>query len=334
MKKLLLVCAALLVICGIVSGNLWRELRTERQANEELRTQLAQARVSIPLPALPALPAPAAAPSQASTRPATTPVPQGPPPESPLAAAAARTSALTLTTIASITGEQDLMKDPEYRKARLAQLRISAARSYPGLAEELGLSEKEANQLFELIAGNQLNMTSEISLRSATGLLDVADMTRRQQALQREQEDAIRAQLGNARYTQWQEYQQTRPARNQVVTMGSALASAGQPLTDAQTRALTAVMITEQQQRQAAPPPRPAVDPANPRAGVAQLLEENQRRQEESNSRVLEAAAPHLNTRQLEALRQQFEQQNAERRNTLTRLQEIEARPQALPQRP
>ena len=74
MRSLLLICAALLVISGIVSANLWLELRSERQLMISMRTQLIEARATprmpVPPPPVMASPTPvvaAVAPASAPT---------------------------------------------------------------------------------------------------------------------------------------------------------------------------------------------------------------------------------------------------------------------------
>jgi hypothetical protein len=212
--------------------------------------------------------------------------------------------------------ERDLMKDPEYRKLRVAQQRRNAERNFPGLAEALGLSEKEADKLYDLLTEQQVTMSAETQLVVANnGTIDQAAMqesTRKRQVLQREQEEALRAALGS-KYTQYQEYQQTRPARMQVTNFGTQLAQAGVPLTDSQSRALTTVMIAEQQrQRQDAQlMARPvALNPSDPDYR-AKMLDDQLKRQEENNRRTIEAVSPHMNAKQVAALRDQMEQSAA-----------------------
>lgn len=310
MKALLPVFAGIAVVTSSMSVVLWRDLRTARQANTELRTQLTEARSVALTPAAVAPvvanpePAAAAATVAASTSSA--------PASAPVRPASQSTAAMIEN---SMNLERDLMKNPEYRKLRLAQTRVNMERNYPGLAEELGLSEKEADRLFDLLAEHQTAMSAESQLIGLNGTQDqaaVQEMIRRQQAMQREQEESIRNMLGG-KYSQWQEYQQTRPARSRVTSMGSQLAQAGMPLTEAQTKALTSAMIAEQQrQRQDAllTARSQPINPADPDAR-ARALEETMKRTEENNRRTLEAAAPHLNARQLAALREQNEQQAA-----------------------
>lgn len=47
MRNLLTICAALVVMLGIVSGNLWYELRSARQLVVDLQDQLAQAKIPV-----------------------------------------------------------------------------------------------------------------------------------------------------------------------------------------------------------------------------------------------------------------------------------------------
>jgi hypothetical protein len=216
-----------------------------------------------------------------------------------------------------MTSEEELMKDPEYRKSRLAMARIQIAHTYPGLVEELGLTEKEAEEFFTMMAENQTKLSMDIG--TARNGDDMAALARRQAAAQKEQEDAIRAMMGTGRYEQYQAYMQTRSARNQVVNMGSQLAAAGAPLSEAQSRSLTAAMIAEQQ-RQPATGPNVNASPGQPRTAQS-VIEEIQNRQEDSNRRLLETAGPQLNARQLAILKEQVEQQNAARRDALSRAQ-------------
>jgi hypothetical protein len=332
MKKLLLAIGVLLVISGIVSVNLWRDLRTERLANMELRTQLREASL---------------APSSqvASAHPATTPTPAVAVPDAPAATTgpaplAVDTEAVMKATAAAFSagavaaargsGDAQLLKDPEFRKAQLTMIRLRTAQSNPGLAETLGLSAKEADQLFEVMAERQLNLTTELTEAMVgggpTAIPDIARITAGR-------EDPARAALGEAKYAQYQEYQRNvRPALTQVASIGSSLTAAGQPMNDSQNRALTAAMMTEQQrQRQEAAMPRPNPSPGVPR-GIADTLTQSANRQQESNRRILEASAATLNSAQLEVLKQQFDQQDATRRRSIETAKDLDARRLTTPQ--
>lgn len=326
MRNLLLVFGALLVMAGIVSTNLWRNLRTERQANAELRTQFAGAKAcpaALPPVQSSALPAPAGEPAKPATAACA-------PQTADFMTSQAASAAISAGVVASVTGsgEQDLLKDPEYRKAQLTVARLKLAQSNPGLAETLGLSESEAGRLFEVMAEHQLKLTAEFAAASAAaggGVPALADAVRRASSI----EDPIRATLGEAKYAQYQDYQRNvRPALTQLASLGSTLTSVGQPLSDSQSRALTTALLAEQQrQRQEAALPRANPNPGAPR-GLVESLEEGNNRQDEGNRRILEAAAPSLNPAQLATLREQFEKQAASRRRTLDSARDMESRRQ------
>src|SRR5215207_9612912 len=145
MKNLLLVFTALLAISGIVSAILWGDLRTERQTNAELRSQLAKSGSVSRASATSATPA-VLAQSVANPQPAATPEapvaaakPAPPPLESEVFTTA--TTAAILAGSRAVTGaisERDLLKAPGYRKAQLTQARLRRALGNPGLVETLG----------------------------------------------------------------------------------------------------------------------------------------------------------------------------------------------------
>ncbi len=78
MRNLLTVCAALVVILGIASGNLWHELRSARQQIVDLQEQLAQAKI----PVVQSAPVPAPPPTieAAPVPPVAVQLPEAPPP--------------------------------------------------------------------------------------------------------------------------------------------------------------------------------------------------------------------------------------------------------------
>jgi hypothetical protein len=211
---------------------------------------------------------------------------------------------------------------------------MKLAQSNPGFAQALGISEKEANRYFEMMAEQQLKMTADLSSAAAASgsvAMSVQDTLSRA----RSATDALHEAMGDARFAQYQEYQaNVRPALTQVASIGSVLTIAGQPLNESQSRALTSTMLAEQQrQKQEAMMPRAAPTPGVPR-GIADTLEESSRRQEESNRRILEASAGYLNGAQMEALKTRYEQQAALRRRTVESAKEMDARRPVVPQPP
>jgi hypothetical protein len=311
MKTLASICACVALITGIVSVNLWRELRTERRANMELRTRFNAARMPSSDPAMPAPVTASVAPTAVATATTEALVCKS---ESPLQS----TQTVAANAVQNPRNRQDeLMKNPEYRKLRFAQQRLSVERNHPGLVQELGLSDNEADRLFDLLSANQLaiNESQSLIVNGAQDQVGAEEVTRRRHALGREQDEALRVLLGG-KYSQYQDYQQSRPARNQVVTIGNQLAQAGLPLTDAQMRSLTAVLRAEQQRRgpgQDSMMATPEPGRANPvdLDARTKMMEENLKRTEDNNRRTIEAVAPHMSAKQLAVYREQLEQQAA-----------------------
>jgi hypothetical protein len=312
MKKLLLGCAGLALFASVMSVMLWRDLRAERELNAALQTRLAEAEAGAVRP--PALPV-------AARQPVTAQSPGKA--ELPPSATAARTEPAVQNFVPNVgINERDMLKDPDYRKARLAQIRLQLPERYPGLAEDLSLSPEQLDRLFDLLAENQLEMNTNTTLvRGPNGQIDQTQMQevqRRQQELRTKQDAALGALLGDARMDKWQEYQQTQASRQRVAQLGRTLDAMGMPLTSAQRRPLADAMAAEQarqlQDQQDMMRELRAASPQGQNSQMdpqirARMQEENFRRQADSNRRLLDVAAAHLNARQLELFRAQLESQ-------------------------
>jgi hypothetical protein len=339
MNKQLLVTGAVVVVAGIVSGNLWLGLRSERLLNAKLTSQLAD-RTVVAQVAMPAAPPPT---TQAKT--ASPPPPTCTPATQVSGMTRIQEDAMNMQIKASTSGildgallaatagvsEQDLLKNPEYRKAEVLQLRMKLSQSNPGLAEAVGLSEKDTARLFEAMAEDQLKRTAEMAAMRASGAPTASVLN---SVMQRSPaEDPVRITLGEEKYAKYQDYtRNVRPALVQVAGIGSMLTSVGQPLNELQARNMASAMLAEQQRQLQAPVA--ATRTAAPR-GIVDMLEESANRQEESNRRILESVTPILNTAQLEAMRKQFDQEAATRRQTLESTRQREAgRPTPVPAAP
>jgi hypothetical protein len=325
MKKMLLVFTSLLVVSGIVSAILWRDLQTERHTNAELRLQLAKSGSVSSASATPATTAELAQ-QVATPQPAAiseAPVAEAKPTpalvESEVFMSAMSAAILGRATAVAGISERDLLKDPEYREAQLTQARLRLAVSNPGLVETLGLSRTEADHLFDVMAETQLKLTVEF-----TGMGANAAGTPPSAAAMREmvsgREDPARAVLGEARYAQYQEYvRNAKPVLSRVSSLGYVLNSASQPLNDSQARALAAAVLAERQRQEAAAASRPNPNPASWNA--ADAMAEHRQAEEESRRRVIAAVSPQLDSAQIDVLQKEHEQQIAFARQSDARLQ-------------
>lgn len=281
MLNLLRLGTGLAVVLAFVSANLWRELRTERQLTAELQAQRIEPGKPDPGTALAARNINALPGSLAFASNERDDAQELPPP------APAPGPAVVINPVGEYvnTPERDLMKDPEYRKGRSSQQRMRLKRTYTDVAEELDLSAAETEKLFDILVEQQLGGRNG-------------------------SEEALRALLGPGRQNKWQEYQQTLSARNRAVEMTGMLAISGHPLTEAQRRPLTEALIDEEKyvRQQQSVLSRPALMTPEFRA---QQREEEVNRQEESNRRYLDAAAPYMSPQQLALVRETLEWQIA-----------------------
>lgn len=311
MRMLAPVSAGIAAISVIVSIVLWRDLRSDRQLIEELRAQLAE--VSAALDARQASPPQVAAPV-AADNPA---VPGDPPPAQPAKTAPREAAAAFVAEAAR--RQEALLKDSEYRKARIEQARINLKRRYNGLAAELGISEEQADAIIDLLAESQIRMEEEAASRLASGTTPdeaaMAEMARIQQAERQRQKEALVGMLGATRYEQFQDFEHLQPSRARVNNLSTLLAREGKPLTAAQARSLTAVIVAEQK--------RMEQEAQALRDAGKETQSTFQEREAEANRRILQNAAAFLDAQQLEKVRGRFEQRAAMGRAT-ERVQQAE----------
>jgi hypothetical protein len=197
-----------------------------------------------------------------------------------------------------------------YRKTMLAHMRADIGRLYPDLREELGLSEMEANELFDLLSNGQLDRAEDGYILG--GQVDPQEARDKSKEFDRMQEQAIQAKLGG-KYAQWQVYRQTLPARAQVAGFVTQLAQAGRPLTAEQNRALTTALIAEHefQDQEARSVPQTLLGNPNDPSYRAQEVEELSNRERAGDRRILDAAARYIDADQLAVLRSQMERHTA-----------------------
>lgn len=289
MNRLAVTFAATTLVSAIVAVHLWRQLHVERERSSQLQAQLA---------------AEAAARSVAKDTGATIPAPGLNDSEAQSAsggdgAPVSETSADTpardrrrATAIAS--GIRDMLRDPESRDMVSAQLEAVLPRMYPDLAQQLGLSPEELARLHELLARQQLDGASNLLDANAAGTRDPAALQGAVEALRRASEAKIATLLGS-KYSRWQEYQESLPARQQVTQVRTRLASGGNPLDDTQAAAMIAALSAEQKRMGL------QASPLDAQGSIAARLE--------SNRHLREIAARHLTQPQLQSFNRMLEQE-------------------------
>jgi hypothetical protein len=286
----------LVLASAVVSTILWRQLHTERQLTEDLRNQLLDAQTAFAArpqvqPAVAAAPPPAASP-------ATTTAPAAPPAKAAVQAASA------VLMADSAQRQKKLLEDSEFRRARINQVRGNIQLRFPNLAKDLGLSQQEADGLLTLIAEYQLRAEAVMADAMAAGNSPppalIADLTRAQKEHEQQYKSAMAALIGPERAAAYQDYEETAPSRQRGNNLATMLTQAGKPLTPAQSKSLTALIVAEQRRRE---------DELKTMAASGQPLQQSQAdRAIDSDRRVLSAAAGFLDAQQVELVRARFEQ--------------------------
>ncbi|MCW5551180.1 MAG: hypothetical protein KIS67_03330 [Verrucomicrobiae bacterium] len=198
-----------------------------------------------------------------------------------------------------------MMEDPDTRKMIREQQRMMLNQLYDPLIKRMNLTPEEADQFKELLADNMIQ-----SSEKAMSLMDGSSTNRTAMAstmaeTQKAFDEQIRGFLGESRYAQYQDYQQTVGERTQLSQFQQQFAGSENALTDSQTEQLLQFMKEEKQHVAAAtgqPAPGPAQDAANLEAVLSgDSLEKLMQNQEAVNQRVYERAAGVLAENQLAA---------------------------------
>lgn len=139
-----------------------------------------------------------------------------------------------------------VLRDPAYRRARLAEARLQLEQGYPQLVAELGLSGDTAERFLDLLA--------EQSLREQDLSMDkeaVRDPEKRRRELYAEAEKERRALLGEERFRTWTEFVKSTQARGVVNDLRTQLATTNSPLREEQVKPLVKALAAEHQRHTA-----------------------------------------------------------------------------------
>ena len=198
-----------------------------------------------------------------------------------------------------------MMEDPDTKKLIREQQRMMLNQLYNPLIKKLQLTPEEAGQFKALLADNMVK-----GAEKATALLGGGAATNRAEVLagmtadQKSFEEQVRGFLGETRYEQYQNYQQTVGERTQLNQFRQQFNEDETAITDAQSEQLLILMQEEKKRVAASGQPLPGAgqNPANMEAmlsgeGVEQVLQA----QETVNQNVYERAREVLSEDQLGA---------------------------------
>lgn len=229
---------------------------------------------------------------------------------SPLSAEAAHTSAMESAAAADrrLSAMREQQSSPEERAHFLRSSRESMEAINPDIAEALGLSPGEADNLLDLLAEHQLRNGDAFGVATDGNPASVQERTAALQQLRQTNEAELQTMLGS-KYVQWEDYTQTRPVWQQRRDLRAVLEAEGAPMTEAQDKTLVAALVVEQRNMN-----QERSDPASRGRSFAEALALHT---PERRQRLLNVAAPHLSPQQLEAYRAMLERTATQVQSTL-----------------
>jgi uncharacterized protein YciI len=137
-----------------------------------------------------------------------------------------------------------MMEDPEMRKMIRQTHRAMLNQLYDPLIRRMGLTPEEAEQFKELLADNMMKGAEKASSLFGGGLTNRAEMFKTAAAEQKAFDEQLRQFLGETRYAQYKDYQETVGERAQLNQFRQQTGGEN-ALTDQQTEQLLAFMSEE-----------------------------------------------------------------------------------------
>lgn len=201
-----------------------------------------------------------------------------------------------------------MMEDPETRKVIQAQHRMMIDQLYAPLIRKMGLSAEEAEQFKTLLVDNMMKGAEKATSMFGGESVDRAEAMEEIASSQKSFEEQVRGFLGESRYAQYQEYQQTAGERAQLAQFQQQQAGGEHALTERQTDQLLAFMREEKQNvTEATGQPMPGTSQGKAEM-EAMLSEEGTEKllqsQAEVNQRVFDRAREVLTPEQLDSFGQ------------------------------
>lgn len=331
MSKMVLMLAATSAGLGLLSLHLVKEMRAGQATIAELQSQVATFEQQQKAQAQLAL---SPAPTPPLEEPTKTPVVAAPPSQGEAVSAVALKRERAEVVQPQMPSREErmrmmregrerqraLMQDPEYREAMRLQNRSNFTRSYPGIADALGMDPQQTDQFFDLLADQQRRATDELQPMwdmEGKDPTSIEEQQRKiqQQALdlQRKSEAEIAAQLGQDKLQAWKEYQATLGARHQLEQMRSSLASQGMPIGDDLNKSVLKAMA-EAQKAEADEYSAAMARGAGPRmltsgSFTPEMVERQLEAARKRNQRTLDAISPYLTYEQRQAIEREQETQ-------------------------
>jgi hypothetical protein len=197
-----------------------------------------------------------------------------------------------------------MMDDPEMRKLIQHQQKQMMDQLYSPLLKQLKMTPEESDKFKTLLSENTMKMTEHAgSMFGGDGSTNRAAATAAIAEQQKSFDEQMKQLLGDSRYAQYKDYQETVGERTQLNTYRQLNGSGDSALSDEQTEKLLALMRDEKKNLAAAGQPFMNNNNQDPTA-IKQMLEGDgvdklMAAQEELNQRVLDRAKEILSPSQM-----------------------------------
>ena len=220
--------------------------------------------------------------------------------------------------------QQALMNDPEYRTALRKQQRLTLARQYPDLMEDLEISQDQADQLLDLLTDQQIEAMQEANRVDPEALQSdpnaMAQYRQKMMERSRAHQAAIAQALGQGGMQRWQDYQSTMGSRFRTRQLSQALETAGIPLREDQQRSVRRALAQHEKQMQQEAQDFAARLPSREEMSAAdrlKLQEDQLERMQSYYERARDSVAGILSAEQLEQYKSIHDQELAMSRAAL-----------------
>jgi phage terminase small subunit len=199
-----------------------------------------------------------------------------------------------------------MMQDPDTKKFIQQQQRMMMDQMYGPLVKQLGLTPEEATQFKDMLVDNGMKAAEKASsLFGGDGSTNRTEMFSSLTAEQKTFDDQVKAFLGDARYAQYKDYQDTVGERA-LLTQFKQQAGSDYNLSDPQSEALLTFM-KEEKKSVAASTGLPLGDSGQDKAKLQGLMADDKvdqymQAQDTINQRVYDRARTILSPEQLNTL--------------------------------
>ncbi len=212
-------------------------------------------------------------------------------------------------------GIAKMFETEDGKKMMRSQMAMGLRMQYGGLAKDLKLDPKVADQVMNLLGDRQAALTEAAFSTMKNGALDEAaakDIGAKSEVLQKEYDEKLKSILGEQGVTQLKDYERTLGDRMMLTMHEQQFTAAGAPLEQAQRESLLQIMKDERLKTAATPfDAANAGDSSKAFAAMRDdaAVEKWLKQEEDYQQRVLQTATKALNPDQVNALGESFKQQ-------------------------